>query len=234
MISLKVVVNEQGPHLLFWKDYIGKGTEARVYRKGDVAYKCYHSFSFCDCLRLEDVQFLESLSTNCILLPQTTLYNIRGKFKGYTTRYIENLGLLHFMSLPTSLVVSNFKLLQEDCSILGNYHVLVSDFMPKDYRVQNHSFHNGLYFIDPGRYFRDYHCSVEDAIQKNKCAVDCFLFFRVLNRYATYEFGLYNNCFSKLYDIQKQAQSAGISLMDFITEDISEDNLADYVKRKVL
>lgn len=64
-------------------------------------------FSFCDCLSFDDVQFLETLSTSRILLPQTTLYSIWGQFKGYTTCYIENLGLLHFMSLPTSLVLSN-------------------------------------------------------------------------------------------------------------------------------
>lgn len=46
VISLKFVVNEQGAHLLFLKDYTGKGQEATVYRKGDVAYKCYHFFLF--------------------------------------------------------------------------------------------------------------------------------------------------------------------------------------------
>ena len=137
VISLKVVVNEQGAHLLFLKDYTGKGQSVII-------------FSFCDCLSFDDVQFLETLSTSRILLPQTTLYSIWGQFKGYTTCYIENLGLLHFMLLPTSLVLSNFKLLQTDCSTLGSHHVLVADFMAKDYRICNHSFRDGLYFIDPG------------------------------------------------------------------------------------
>ena len=136
-------------------------------------------FSFCDCLSFDDVQLLETLSTSRILLPQTTLYSIWGQFKGYTTCYIENLGLLHFMSLPTSLVLSNFKLLQTDCSTLGSHHVLVADFMPKDYRICNYSFHDGLYFIDPGRYFRNHQYSVEEIIQKKRMLliIFCFLGF---------------------------------------------------------
>lgn len=166
MISLKVVVNEQGAHLLFLKDYTGKGQSVII-------------FSFCDCLSFDDVQFLEILSTSRILLPQTTLYSIWGQFKGYTTCYIENLGLLHFMSLPTSLVLSNFKLLQTDCSTLGSHHVLVADFMAKDYRICNHSFRDGLYFIDSGRYFRNYQYSVEEIIQKIRMLliIFCFLGF---------------------------------------------------------
>lgn len=136
-------------------------------------------FSFCDCLSFDDVQFLEILSTSRILLPQTTLYSIWGQFKGYTTCYIENLGLLHFMLLPTSLVLSNFKLLQTDCSTLGSHHVLVADFMAKDYRICNHSFRDGLYFIDSGRYFRNYQYSVEEIIQKIRMLliIFCFLGF---------------------------------------------------------
>ncbi len=40
---LKFVVSKDGPKVLFPWDYIGKGTEGKVYRKNDFAYKYYHS-----------------------------------------------------------------------------------------------------------------------------------------------------------------------------------------------
>lgn len=230
---MKVVVNNRGLHCLSFHDYIGKGQEAVVYQQDGIAYKCYHLVPRCNCLTLDDVMFLETLSTSCILLPQTTLYSVFGNFKGYTTHYIENLGLMHFMNLSTNLILSNFKLLKEDCHTLGRHQVMVSDFMPKDTRICNYSFHEGLYFVDPGRYFRNYNYSADEIIQKNIELVDRFIFFRVLNQYSRDAFGDSSVHFSKLYNIRKQSQEMNISLMDFISQDIEEENLKCYVKRKV-
>ena len=44
---LKFVVSKDGPKVLFPWDYIGKGTEGKVYRKNDFAYKYYYRYSYC-------------------------------------------------------------------------------------------------------------------------------------------------------------------------------------------
>lgn len=116
---MKLVISKMGPKVLFPWDYIGKGTEGKVYKKENYAYKYYHGSSYCTRLSLEETQFLESISTNRILLPRDTLYTYFGKFKGYTTCYIKNLGLIHYMGLPTSLILQDFHLLSGDCKVLG-------------------------------------------------------------------------------------------------------------------
>lgn len=231
---MKVVTDKNGIHMLTSFDYIGKGQEAKVYRKNDVAYKCYHLFRWCQCLTKEDVSFLEQIKTDCILLPQTTLYNVFGDFCGYTTRYIENLGLLHFVNLPSDNVISNFHLLQNDAVVLGKNKVLVSDFMPKDLRVRNHSFHDGLYFVDPGRYFRRNDMDEESVIQSNIDLIDHFVFFRVFNSYCHQEFGEFGYNFSKLYSLYTVARDRHVSFLESIEDDLSDDNLQKYIKRKIL
>lgn len=231
---MRLVFDSNGKKLLTEFDFIGKGEEAKVYHKGDVAYKCYHHIAWCSRLLPEDVSFLQGIYTDCILLPQTTLYNIFGDFCGYTTRYIEDLGLLHFMGVPTNVVLRNFKLLSNDARVLGENRVLVSDFMPKDTRVRNYSFNEGLYFVDPGKYFINYDSEREKIVKRNKDLIDNFLFFRVLNKFCKEQFGDYGYDFSKLYSSLSEARDNDVSFLEYIACDIKEDNLEDYVKRKVL
>lgn len=230
---MKFVVNKDGPRILFPWNYIGHGGEAKVYRKENLAYKYYHFFEFNNRLSLEEVQLLEKLTTKRILLPQDTLYTFFGKFKGYTTQYVKNLGLIHFMMLPTDLVLNDFNLLKEDNYTLSKKQVVICDLMPKDYRICNYSFNYGLYFIDPGKFYRNVKLSEEEVFLENQNRLDDFLYFRVLNHYANEEFGSYYN-YSKLYQIKRYASEQNISLMDFIASDIGEDNLSEYVKRKIL
>lgn len=231
---LKFVVSKDGPKVLFPWDYLGKGTEGKVYKKGDFAYKYYHRYSYCSRLSLEETQFLENMSTNRILLPRDILYTCFGKFKGYTTHYIQNLGLIHYMGIPTELIVRDFHLLNCDCEVLGKRNIVIYDLMPKDDRVQNYSFNRGLYFVDPGKYHMDFSLSEEEAILENKKSVEQFLYYRVISRYANEFIG------HRLYDYEKLKPFRDVmgeqpgQLLDYISSDIREDNLAEYVKRKIL
>lgn len=234
MIVLKFVINREGPKVLFPWNYIGKGGEAKVYRKGDLAYKYYHLFKLNERLSLDEVQKLEKIMTKRILLPQDTLYTILGKFKGYTTQYVKDLGLLHFMMLPTDLVIDEFNLLKEDNYILSQEQIVISDLMPRSYQICNHSFNYGLYFIDPGKFYRDTQLSSDEVFLMNQSKIDDFLYFRVLSSYANQEIGRYYYDYAKLYQIKQEVCYKGDSLMDFIASDIKEDNLSEYVKRKIL
>lgn len=180
MMFLKFVVSKDGPKVLFPWDYIGKGMEGKVYRKNDFAYKYYHRYSYCSRLSLEETQLLENISTNRILLPRDTLYTCFGKFKGYTTHYIQNLGFIHYMGLPADLIVQDFHLLNRDCEILGKKSILIYDLMPKDERVRNYSFNHGLYFVDPGKYHKDFSLSAKEAIIENKKVLKDFYITELL------------------------------------------------------
>ena len=234
MVFLKLVVSKDGPKVLFPWDYIGKGTEGKVYRKEEFAYKYYHRYSYCSRLSLEETQFLETISTNRILLPRDTLYTCFGKFKGYTTHYIQNLGLIHYMGLPTELIVRDFHLLNCDCDVLGKRNIIIYDLMPKDDRVQNYSFNHGLYFVDPGKYHMDFSLSEEEAILENKKSVEQFLYYRVISRYANEVIGHRLYDYAKLKPFREIMTEQPGQLFDYISSDIKEDNLAEYVKRKIL
>lgn len=234
MMFLKFVVSKDGTKVLFPWDYIGKGTEGKVYKKEDFAYKYYHRYSYCSRLSLEETQFLENVSTDRILLPRDTLYTCFGKFKGYTTHYIQNLGLIHYMELPIELIVRDFHLLNCDCEVLGKRNIAVYDLMPKDDRVQNYSFNHGLYFVDPGKYHMDFSLSEEEAILENKRSVEQFFYYRVISRYANEVIGYRLYEYERLKPFREIMEYQPGQLFDYISSDIKEDNLAEYVKRKIL
>ena len=106
--------------------------------------------------------------------------------------------------------------------------------MPKDKRVKNYSLNEGLYFVDPGKYFINYDSDREKIVKRNKDLIDNFLFFRVLNKFCKEQFGDYGYDFSKLYSSLSEARDNDVSFLEYIACDIKEDTLEDYVKRKVL
>lgn len=233
MIGLKFVINRDGLKVLFFWNCIGRGMESKVYHKKSEAYKYYRFFSSCDRLNFQEVQYLSNISTNRILLPKDILYTITGQFKGYTTSYIEDLGLIHFMKLPKDIILHEFKLLKADCDVLGEKGVVIRDILPKDSRVSNHVFHHGLYFIDPGRFYLDFVSLPNEIVLENQKMIDDFLFFRVFSSYADYEFGKDGYSYTKLYQLKRFCNDKNISFMDFIASDICEENLENYVKRKI-
>jgi len=230
---MKFVVNRFGPKVLFPWDYIGSGLEAKVYKKKDMAYKRYRLFSECSRLSLDDVSYLKNIPTRRILLPQETLYNIFGHFKGYTTKYIENLGLVHYMHLPTECIFNDFSILKDDCRILGEKHIRVADLIPKDREIYNHSFHNGLYFVDPGRFYQVANEDIAFIEDKNKEMIDNFIYYRIFSVFADEVIGRYRYDFSKLYSFRKIIDDNPGQFMDFLMADIQEDTLGEYVKKKV-
>lgn len=231
---MKLVISKMGPKVLFPWDYIGKGTEGKVYKKENYAYKYYHGSSYCTRLSLEETQFLESISTNRILLPRDTLYTYFGKFKGYTTCYIKNLGLIHYMGLPTSLILQDFHLLSGDCKVLGQKNIIIYDLMPRDERFRNYSFNHGLYFVDPGKYHMDFSLSDEEVVLENIKSVEKFLYHRVISKYANevIGYGLYD--YDKLKQFKDIMEESSGQLINYISSDIREESFGTYVKRKIL
>lgn len=227
--SMRFVVNRHGPAVLFQRDFIGEGMEARVYCKGEMAYKVYHLFSEVNRLSLTDTISLQALQTERILLPKEPLYTLTGKFRGYTTLYIEDLGLDSFVSLSKKELTQEFSLLQEDCQVLGESNICIHDLLTRRPDIKNGIFHHGLYFIDPGRFCFDFSLTAEEAIRHNYQEVDTFLFHRVARQFCTVQLKSLAHFYDEFDDI---VQSRDISLMDYMLNDMKEDTLQEYLVRK--
>lgn len=226
---MKLVINRHGPVALFHRDFIGEGMEARVYRKGDSAYKVYRLFSEVSRLSLADTFYLKDLSTKRILLPQDTLYTVFGRFRGYTTPYIEDLGLDSFVSLQKDELSSEFSLLKEDCQLLGEHNICIHDLMTRRPSIQNGIFHRGLYVVDPGRFCFDFSLTTDEVTKKNCEEIDYFLFHRVARQYCIQNME-YTTAFYEEFDAV--IHQGDTSLMEYILNDMEEKTFQDYLERK--
>ena len=226
---MKLVVNRHGPVVLFHHNFIGEGMEARVYRKGEDAYKVYRLFSEVSRLSLADTFYLKNLETKRILLPQDALYTIFGRFRGYVTPYIEDLGLDSFVSLQKEELSSEFSLLQEDCQLLGEHHIRIHDLMTRRPSIQNGIFHRGLYVVDPGRFCFDFSLTPDEVTKKNCEEIDYFLFHRIARQYCIQNMGCTTAFYDEFDDVICQKD---ISLMAYILNDMKEITFRDYLERK--
>lgn len=126
---------------------IGKGTMARVYLIDGKAYKLYFPFSFPENITKEKISLYKTIPTKRIILANQPLLNKKGKIRGYISQYIKNLGMENFLQLEKSKILEELKILREDFILLGEYGVKTDDI-----NIENTIFHDGLYFIDCGRF----------------------------------------------------------------------------------
>lgn len=226
--SVRIIRTQRGIIRLYSYEYIGKGTEATVYRKGNTAYKCYHPLFYSERLSLEEVQKLQKLSTNRILLPREILWSFTGKFKGYTTKYVEDYGLENILHLPTDSLIDEFHQLQKDCITLGKQSVVVADFLPENSMLRNYSFHNGIYFFDPGKFYYNTDFSSSSISTYNSSMVDDAIFRGIIMKY-----GSLLGVSDRLNKVMEEWSFSSGGLMDYIESDIHEKNLGEYIKKKV-
>lgn len=230
---MRIIRTNRGIVTLYSYEFIGKGTEATVYRKGSVAYKCYHPIFHTDRLDLEETERLEQLSTQRILLPRETIYGIRGKFQGYTTRYIEDYGLDNILHLSTDRLIQEFHLLKQDCATLGEHSIFVADFLPDESYYCNYLFHDGIYFFDPGKYYFDYHYDKDRITTYNSMMVDSVIYQGAILRVAR-RLMPPNQLHPYLQEFEWYRYHPTGKFTDFLESDMHDKNLEEYVKRKIL
>lgn len=230
---MRVIRTNRGIITLYSYNYIGKGTEGTVYRLGSKAYKCYHPFFYSERLSLEDAERLQKIPTKRILLPQDMLWSLRGNFKGYTTRYVENYGVDSLLHLPVDCLKEEFKLLKDDCKMLGENHVVIQDILPEVSAICNYAFHHGLYFFDPGKFYFEEEISSEEITDYNSVMVDQVLLDGVILPYVKtiVPSDMVN---SSISDSSLDEFCLEGKLTEYIAGDIRENNLESYVKRKIL
>ena len=124
------------------------GTEGKVYRRGDKAIKIYHSiYNDLNYMQSKDKR-LSTISTNYIIMPEEGVFSIKGRYCGYTQKYIEGLD-----SKTTSILDATSKDLKENLYELREDVIKLSqaNFLMSDAYVN--TFYNGkVYILDTSRY----------------------------------------------------------------------------------
>lgn len=209
---------------------LGKGKEGSVYQIGTSAVKFYHPF--CSKLRLnkEEVIFLSKINTKRILTPEKDkiLLNKRRKLEGYGTKYIENLGLDNILELDSELLKDELNLIKEDVDLLSDNSVILADFI-----IENISFNNGIYIVDPGSFHPSKTIEPLTAYALNIEEVNEFLILQLLSTltyYLTNKKEISRKVTQSIFHDYKEQSYP--DLIEYLTDDIKEENLKEYIKIK--
>ena len=126
---------------------IGEGNETEAYKIDNDVVKFYKAY--CQKLRLTKkvCDALSKIDTKRILLPCNTLLDKKHKIKGYTMKYIDNLGEDSFYKLSRKDLSKEMSLVENDLIKLSDNGVLINDL-----HQGNTIYNNGIYLIDPGSY----------------------------------------------------------------------------------
>ncbi len=206
---------------------LGEGKEGEVYLVKDKAVKFYKPYCQKRRLTKEEALFLSAISTKRVLMPMDILLNKRRQLKGYSTIYIENLGLGNLLELRSSILKEEFSILKEDIVLLSDSLVLLEDFM-----LENISFHQGIYVIDPGSFTLSEVDSTA-VYGLNMEVVNEFLILELLAA-ATFHLTKKRELSQKVtqgifHDYQEKEYS---DLIEYLIDDIQEENLKEYIKVK--
>lgn len=124
---------------------IGYGTEGKVYynKNSQEAVKIFYTFNGYDAVMDEDEALkMSRINTEYILLPRRLVYDERGFFAGYTTKYIKSdVGLYDLFDI--------YNKLYKDIETLSNEKIILTDILKEG----NHVFGDCVYLIDPGYYY---------------------------------------------------------------------------------
>ncbi len=206
---------------------IGKGTMARVYLIDGKAYKLYFPFSFPENITKEKISLYKTIPTKRIILANQPLLNKKGKIRGYISQYIKNLGMENFLQLEKSKILEELKILREDFILLGEYGVKTDDI-----NIENTIFHDGLYFIDCGR-FKISDETGYDSVTTTAYNLDDFDHYFLYDLMCMY--GVDETKHAEYVKIYKDNLSKDVEILDYLQEDMTQkENFGQYVKRKVM
>lgn len=211
--------------------FLGEGMEAKVYKIDDKAVKFFKQYTGKKIILTKDsVEKMKNIYTKRILLPTDALLDKKHNLRGYKMDYIEDLGEDSYFDLDKEKLREENELLREDIELLSDNKVLIEDLIK-----ENTSYHNGIYLIDPGSYQFD---SILDANQVygiNMDLINHYLLFEVIRNYHLEKHRKFNNYASYDFsrEINKEYNRSGKNDVIEFLSDIEEDNLKDFIERRV-
>ncbi len=150
--------------------YIDEGNEAIVYRKNDKALKIYKEYCYKDRLNEATAEDLSNIKTRRLLLPEKMIHLIDGKFKGYTTTFIQGYLLSHMNEMLMRDFMKEISIYDEDIEILSDEHILIADLIR-----ENIKYDSRIYNVDPGSYYKLPKVDKAKIIRNNQEALNMFV-----------------------------------------------------------
>lgn len=205
----------------------GIGTTADVYLIDGKAYKLYRPYCrIAELMTKDKVDYFKDIPTKRIILPDESILDKKRNLRGYISNYIEDLGYDNLLNLDRADLIEELKILRDDFILLGNYGVLVCDS-----NLENTVFHDGCSLIDCGRYLTGDETGYDRNISIS-CNLDEFseyFVYQIMGRWM-----IKNNYHEKLRELKKEYFSVdNDSMINYLEDDMVEDNLGQYLKRKV-
>lgn len=206
---------------------LGSGSTADVYLIGDCAYKLYKPYSSIkEPMNKEKVEKLKNIKTKRIVLPKESILSKKRNFCGYISKYVKNLGYEDILNMSKKDLINELKILRDDFILLGDNKILI-----RDMNIENTSFNNGIYPIDCGRYLTENETNYDENITISSNLDEYF-------EYVLYEIiGTYfkrKKQYQEIKNIRNDINKNYDSIIEYITENMQEENLNQYLKRKVM
>ena len=133
----------------------------------------------------------------------------------------------NFLQLEKSKILEELKILREDFILLGEYGVKTDDI-----NIENTIFHDGLYFIDCGR-FKISDETGYDSVTTTAYNLDDFDHYFLYDLMCMY--GVDETKHAEYVKIYKDNLSKDVEILDYLQEDMTQkENFGQYVKRKVM
>ena len=109
------------------------------------------------------VEELKKYDTERLLLPIETVYNRKGEFNGYTTRFINGGNLSTISKMKMHKMLDEMNLYTEDVKLLTKNGVLIDDLY-----IDNIVYGDGLYSCDPGSFKKEENMTEREIERENK------------------------------------------------------------------
>lgn len=210
---------------------LGEGLEATVYQIDDKAVKFFKRYPGKKILLTKDsIEKMKKIHTKRILLPTDALLDKKHNLRGYKMDYVENLGKNSYFNLNKDRLKEENELLREDIELLSDNKILIEDLIS-----ENTVYHNGIYLIDPGSYEFDSSKDKNQAYGINIDSINHYLIYEVIRSYHLVKHSGFNNYASYDFsrEINKEYNRSGKNDVIEFLSDIEEDNLKDFVDRRV-
>lgn len=204
---------------------ISRGKEGIVYKYEGKCLKLYHDIPKKDILSLRDCEYLTTLNTERIILPQDTVCNKKHIIKGYTTfPYVDKKRNIYDISGEE--FTKEIDLINTELIYLGEHYVSVDDLW-----IDNFTCGDKFYFLDPGSYIVHWdmmHMKDEkNFIALENYNLECFNVFLVVHIILKYmkkvihNDKIYNDVFNEIH--KRYLLSSCYNKMDYISQFIIPD-----------
>ncbi len=205
---------------------IGEGYEGKIYLVDNKAIKIYKSYCNKERLDKEEGIYLSKIYTKRILTPNDVLGDENYHIKGFVSTYIENLGIENILNISSYTLKEELDILKEDIVLLSEYSVVLYDLL-----LKNAVFNNGIYLVDYGSFqiFREN----KNVYKLNIERLNNFILFQFLgavNYYLTANIISNGILFNNILD--DFVINGYSDLIEYLKEDIKEDNLKKYLLKK--